>query len=63
MKQKKELLLSDIDGCSLDWQGAFEKFLRERGLHPESSPTQWDFTSWLNLPKEKVSELIHELNS
>ena len=62
-KNLKKLILTDIDGCVLDWEWAFNVWMQEHGFtEVPGSKLSYDMSIRYNIPKEQVKKLIKIFN-
>lgn len=59
----KKIILTDVDGCLLNWNSAFEEFMESRG-YPKIPNTDHEYNISIrhNLPTSKAMEFVKEFN-
>ena len=66
MKSKyknKKLILTDCDGCCLDWEWAFNVWMQEHGFEElPGSKLNYDMSVRYGIPREQVVKLIRIFN-
>jgi FMN phosphatase YigB (HAD superfamily) len=66
MKSKyknKKLILTDCDGCCLDWEWAFNVWMQEHGFEEiPGSKLNYDMSIRYGIPREQVVKLIRIFN-
>lgn len=62
-KNLKKLILTDIDGCCLDWEYAFNIWMAEHGFtEVPDSKLNYDMSIRYGIPREQVVKLIRIFN-
>ena len=62
-KNRKNLILTDIDGCCLDWEWAFNVWMQEHGFEEvPGSKLNYDMSIRYGIPREQVVKLIRIFN-
>jgi hypothetical protein len=62
-KNLKKLILTDIDGCALDWEYSFNVWMQEHGFtEVPGSKFNYDMSIRYNISKEQVTKLIRIFN-
>lgn len=63
-RNKKPVLLTDVDGVLLDWVKTFGQFAEKSGhtLRMEN-PTTWEMNEWFGADSNEIRRLITEMNS
>lgn len=62
-KNLKKLILTDIDGCVLDWEYAFNTWMGEHGFEEvPGSKLNYDMSVRYGIPREQVVKLIRIFN-
>jgi hypothetical protein len=62
-KNLKKLILTDIDGCVLDWEWAFNVWMQEHGFEEvPGSKLNYDMSVRYGIPREQVVKLIRIFN-
>ena len=62
-KNRKNLILTDIDGCCLDWEWAFNVRMQEHGFEEvPGSKLNYDMSIRYGIPREQVVKLIRIFN-
>jgi hypothetical protein len=62
-KNPDKLILTDIDGCVLDWEWAFNVWIQQHGFtEVEGSKFSYDMSVRYGIPKEQVRKLIKIFN-
>lgn len=62
-KNLKKLILTDIDGCVLDWEYAFNTWMQEHGFEEvPGSKLNYDMSIRYNISREQVVKLIRMFN-
>jgi hypothetical protein len=62
-KTKKKLILTDCDGCCLDWEWAFNVWMQEHGFaEVPGSKLNYDMSVRYGIPREQVVKLIRIFN-
>ena len=62
-KNLKKLILTDIDGCVLDWEYAFNTWMGEHGFEEvPGSKLNYDMSVRYGIPREQVVKLIRMFN-
>ena len=55
-------ILTDIDGCVLDWFSGFKKYVEKLGVPQKcAEPTDWNLDTWLD--HRNISGLVEEYNN
>lgn len=61
--KKNKLILTDADGCLLDWEWAFNVWMQEHGfLEVPGSKLNYDMSVRYGIPREQVVKLIRIFN-
>jgi FMN phosphatase YigB (HAD superfamily) len=59
----KKYLLLDADDTIIDWLSHFKQFILAKNVPLKGKDLlEWDLSSWLDIPKNDISKLIHEFN-
>jgi hypothetical protein len=62
-KNLKKLILTDVDGCVLDWEYAFNTWMQEHGFEEvPGSKLNYDMSIRYGIPREQVVKLIRIFN-
>jgi len=62
-RNRKKLILTDADGCLLDWEWAFNVWMQEHGFEEVAgSKLNYDMAVRYGIPKEQVTKLIRIFN-
>ena len=62
-KNLKKLILTDVDGCVLDWEYAFNTWMQEHGFEEvPGSKLNYDMSIRYNISREQVVKLIRIFN-
>ena len=62
-KNLKKLILTDVDGCVLDWEWAFNVWMQEHGFEEvPGSKLNYDMSIRYGIPREQVVKLIRIFN-
>jgi FMN phosphatase YigB (HAD superfamily) len=62
MKQK--LILTDVDGVLLDWNSAFDQYMRDRGFVEDDSQTnRYSLYKRYNIDKLEMNNIIEAFNN
>ena len=60
---KNKILLTDIDGCALDWEYAFDVWMREHGFNKiEGGNLKYDIGKRYGIDKDQARKLIRIFN-
>ena len=60
---KNKIILTDIDGCVLDWEWAFNVWMQEHGFEEvPDSKLSYDMAIRYGVPKDQVRKLIKVFN-
>jgi len=63
LKNNERLILTDIDGCVLDWEWAFNVWMQEHGFEEvEGSQFTYDMAERYNISREQIEKLIRIFN-
>ena len=62
-RNRKKLILTDADGCLLDWEWAFNVWMQEHGFEEvPGSKLNYDMSIRYGIPREQVVKLIRIFN-
>jgi hypothetical protein len=62
-RNRKKLILTDADGCLLDWEWAFNVWMQEHGFEEVAgSKLNYDMAVRYGIPKDQVTKLIRIFN-
>ena len=62
-RNRKKLILTDADGCLLDWEWAFNVWMQEHGFEEiPGSKLNYDMAIRYGIPREQVVKLIRIFN-
>ena len=62
-RNRKKLILTDADGCLLDWEWAFNVWMQEHGFEEvPGSKLNYDMAVRYGIPKDQVTKLIRIFN-
>ncbi|WP_295671859.1 hypothetical protein [uncultured Mucilaginibacter sp.] len=62
-RNRKKLILTDADGCLLDWEWAFNVWMQEHGFEEiPGSKLNYDMSIRYGIPREQVVKLIRLFN-
>ena len=62
-RNRKKLILTDADGCLLDWEWAFNVWMQEHGFEEiPGSKLNYDMAVRYGIPREQVVKLIRIFN-
>ena len=62
-RNRKKLILTDADGCLLDWEWAFNVWMQEHGFEEvPGSKLNYDMAIRYGIPREQVVKLIKVFN-
>jgi hypothetical protein len=62
-RNRKKLILTDADGCLLDWEWAFNVWMQEHGFaEVPGSKLNYDMAIRYGIPREQVTKLIRIFN-
>jgi|TARA_B110000858_G_scaffold135983_1_gene154594 FMN phosphatase YigB (HAD superfamily) len=62
MKNRKDLILTDVDGVLLDWETKFTEWMETKGFRPEPDQFSYEMNLRFGMKKHKIKELIREFN-
>lgn len=63
LKNSERLILTDIDGCVLDWEWAFNVWMQEHGFEEvDGSQFTYDMAERYNISREQIEKLIRIFN-
>jgi uncharacterized HAD superfamily protein len=63
-RNKKPILLTDVDGVLLDWVKTFGEYAKAQGYNlRQEHPTTWEMTEWFGADIDTIRRLITEMNS
>jgi FMN phosphatase YigB (HAD superfamily) len=61
MKLSEKLILTDVDGCLLDWQYSFFCWMEKRGYRPEKQ-NEYDIGETFGISKQESKILVRRFN-
>ena len=62
-RNRKKLILTDADGCLLDWEWAFNVWMQEHGFEEVAgSKLQYDMSLRYGISKDQIRKLIKVFN-
>lgn len=59
----KKIILTDVDGCLLDWSNAFKDWMQVRGFFPDHTKTCYSLSKRYTLPEKEMAALVRQFNA
>lgn len=64
MELMSKLIITDVDGCILNWSKSFIEYVNDIGLIPKKDfYSCWDLEDWLGLSTKEVDSLAKDFNN
>ena len=58
------IILTDMDGVTLDWETPFHKYMQSRGhIKAHERPSYWQETYYPDLSEERAREMVYHFNT